>query len=156
MPDDQFWGMQNVVVELQVPFTHGADPGQSLFLLHEHSPCGILHVDVPVQTPLLGVQAGARAQFPGSGNDGGVEVGPGPFCPMKIACAQEFVKVYVYVFGKSVHVKPLAAARPWLATMRRTRASTIGGPLRANAMAASSFVHIIRADSTGSSGACAS
>jgi hypothetical protein len=44
---------------------------------------------------LLTVQAGARAQFPAFGNDGGVDEGPGPFCPMKIVCAQELVKVYV-------------------------------------------------------------
>jgi hypothetical protein len=50
-PDDQFWGMQNVVVVLQRPREHGADPGQSLSVVQVHCPGGTLHVEPePVQT----------------------------------------------------------------------------------------------------------
>jgi hypothetical protein len=48
-PDEKFWGMQNVVVVLQRPPEHGADPGQSLSVLQVH--CPDVHVEPePVQT----------------------------------------------------------------------------------------------------------
>jgi hypothetical protein len=85
-PDDQLCGMQKVAVVLQRPETQGAEPGQSLSVPHVHWPFPRLQVCFDPHCLLL-VQAGASAQFPLSGDDGGTE-GPGPFCPTKIGCWQ--------------------------------------------------------------------